>query len=314
MTTESPTSEARGPHLDDEALSAALDGEASAAGAGHLDRCPDCRARVDHLRSVQALVATAPPVDPARRERALAAAVAAMEPLAPRRTGGATTTAPRRTGRRRRWTVDLAPWVGVAALVLLVALAVPLLAGGGGDDDAGEAETTAGDVAAGSGEQSAAAATPAPAVDVGDLGVLAAGADLRPVVDRALGQVEELDGTGPSADAAGGGQEAGEQEGGEAAGDDAARATTTSPAQASGGAADTTAPTPGTDGAAVCEAAVRAQLPDAGALLLTGTATVDEAPAVVHGFAAPRERPTVLVALVAVDGCRIVTFQSYGRG
>lgn len=309
MSTQVPRPAPAGPHLDDEAASAALDDEATAAETTHLEACVACRQRVERLRAVQALVAAGAPVDTARRERVLAAAVAAFEP-GPGEVTAQAASAPRHVGRRRHRR-PVAPWLGVAAVVLLVVLAVPLLSSLGGDDGGGEAGTAVGEVTARSGgaEDRAAATAPAPAVDVGDLGPLSAGADLRPVVDRALGAVGD-EAAGP---AAGTGTDAAEEgaggQGGGDAGDDEP-----SPQAAGGGAPEPTAAGPPPGGTAVCEAATRDQLPEAGALILTGTATVEGGPAVVHGFRAPTERPTVLVALVAVEGCRIVTFQSYAPG
>jgi hypothetical protein len=186
-------------------------------------------------------------------------------------------------------------------------------------------------------------------VDVGDLGPLVAGSDLRPVVDDALGDVgDDVAADGGGSGGAGGGEAGQEAFGGDVAGDQAPGGGSQGPpatgeeedAEAADGttqsteaepeaepeAATTPSPTSaggeqladGTDGLpasrlTTCEPSVRASLPDAGALLLTGTATVDGAPALVYGFAAPSARPTVLVALVAVDGCRTVTIQTYAR-
>jgi hypothetical protein len=65
-------------HLNDEALSAALDGCGSVADQEHLDRCSDCTGRLDALRKVQQTVGTpvALPLS-ADVESAVAAALAA---------------------------------------------------------------------------------------------------------------------------------------------------------------------------------------------------------------------------------------------
>src|SRR5687767_4281273 len=67
-------------HLDDEALSAVLDGEADVAESAHADACEVCRARLGQLRDASVLVGTPVPApDPARRDAAIAAALGAGE-------------------------------------------------------------------------------------------------------------------------------------------------------------------------------------------------------------------------------------------
>jgi anti-sigma factor RsiW len=97
-------------HLDDEALSAAVDGEAQP----HLDGCSACRARLDRLRVAATAIGSAlPPIDAAERDLAIGRALAARAvPL-----------------RRRPGT-----WVLGAAAALLAALAVGALLGRGPDD------------------------------------------------------------------------------------------------------------------------------------------------------------------------------------
>lgn len=326
MSRTDPTPEADGPHLDELATSAALDGEATPEELAHLDGCAACRAGVARLRAVQTrLVAAATEApDPERRERAIAAALAASEsparvaPLAP---------ALARSRRRRRRSADLAPWLGVAAVVLLIALAVPLLAGLGGSEDEDSAASGV-EEASGSASDEGATVAPSQPVDVGDLGPLTADRDLRPVVEDALDAVDgggedgsAFAGDAPAAGVAG--EAESEQEASDAAGgddgdpveDDRAGATATTAADGDGG-------TPQLAGrpaevraaqVAACEPTVRSTLADAGALLLTGTATVDGSPALVYGFAAPSDSATVLVALVAVDGCRTITVQAQER-
>jgi hypothetical protein len=66
-------------HLDDDALSASLDGEATPGELAHLDGCDTCRARVDELRTAANLVGSpVPPVDVDAREAAIAAALVAQ--------------------------------------------------------------------------------------------------------------------------------------------------------------------------------------------------------------------------------------------
>ena len=54
------------PHLDDEALSAAFDGEASADEQAHLHGCAQCRAGLDNMAEVARAVGAPVPLRPAR--------------------------------------------------------------------------------------------------------------------------------------------------------------------------------------------------------------------------------------------------------
>jgi hypothetical protein len=102
-------------HLDDEALSAALDDCGSLRDQAHLNRCPVCAGRLDALKTMSQSVGT--PVSmpsPAQVDRAVAAAVRASlgtrlsQPGRNRHNGGGTTS--------RRFGAILA----AAAAVLLV--------------------------------------------------------------------------------------------------------------------------------------------------------------------------------------------------
>ncbi|MBW3668120.1 MAG: hypothetical protein KY443_02800 [Actinobacteria bacterium] len=118
------------PHLDDERLSAHLDGEDDAA-AEHLAMCPSCRARLDAFREVARLVGAPVPAAPAGR--ADAAVATALQGASAR-----SAVVPLSTARRRRRTqIGLA----AAAAVALVLGAVSLV---GGDDagDNGDAAST----------------------------------------------------------------------------------------------------------------------------------------------------------------------------
>ncbi len=311
MTPDTPPDAANGQHLDEEATSAALDGEASAGDLAHVQGCARCRASLDRLRAARAAVAAPVAVDAEARETAIAAALAAFRPApADSPLPAATPFTPppgrRPVAARRR---AIAPWLGIAAILLLVVLATPLLRSDVRSEEstAADSEESA-DTGAGAEGQDGdgagdATTAPAPPVDIGDLGPLDREADLRPVIDAALGQIEDEDAL------------TGEERPETAA--EADVATTMSPSDGSSGEAEP-APTPADEDArrlsGTCERAVRAALPDAGALLLVGTATVEEVPTLVYGFAAPTERPTVLAALVRSDGCELVTFQSYARG
>jgi hypothetical protein len=99
------------PHLDDEALSAAVDG-ALDAGADHLRACAACRARRDQLAAARDALRDAPvdPLDELTRRRILARALDEAAPVS----------------RPRPW--YLRPAVGgIAAALVAVLAAVPLL-------------------------------------------------------------------------------------------------------------------------------------------------------------------------------------------
>jgi hypothetical protein len=126
------------PHDLDELASALLDGESSPEDAARLADDPALRARVtaraEELRTVREALTELPPVDPARRERAIVAALDAFDepptatvtPLAPRR--GLSPRAVRA--------------LGAAAVVLLLALMVPLLLNRDSGDDEASFEST----------------------------------------------------------------------------------------------------------------------------------------------------------------------------
>src|SRR5687768_2485329 len=117
----------RNHHLDDEQLSALIDGEVAEPAPlhEHLDACDVCAARTAHLRAVAARVAEPPPPmvggDP---EAAITAALAvwdagrpiALHPARPRR-------------------LPPPAWVGVAAAVLIVLALAPMLLRSRATDD-----------------------------------------------------------------------------------------------------------------------------------------------------------------------------------
>ncbi len=129
------------PHLDDEALSAGLDGAATASEEAHLASCPQCRAQTSALAAIARAVGTPIGPRPAREvddavQRALAAwepaataAPSLAEPAAMADGGGWEPDAPsashrwagRPASRRRvgppRW---LGPVAGIAAAILVV--------------------------------------------------------------------------------------------------------------------------------------------------------------------------------------------------
>jgi hypothetical protein len=147
------------PHLDDEQLSAHLDGEAGedAGAAGeHLDSCADCRGRLGQLQEVVAQVGRPPAaVTDARRDAAVEAAVGAWSAV--RAGPGAVVPLPRH---------PVPHWVlGAAAAAVAVLVAVSLLAvsrgGEPGDDTAAPAPSFA---------RRARTATPTAVVPPTDLG------------------------------------------------------------------------------------------------------------------------------------------------
>jgi hypothetical protein len=173
-------------HLDDEALSAVLDGEATPTETAHADGCAPCTARLGELRDASLLVRTPVPVagDDAR-DAAVASALAAADV--------ATVTPLRRRA--------IPAWLAAAAALVVIAVGVVAFAGRGddgqttasgkaGDDDAALDTTTA--LATPFAE-----ATVAP-VDGGDLGEVE-GTDLRAAIDGSLAAPAARDSVGGTA-------------------------------------------------------------------------------------------------------------------
>lgn len=123
-------------HLNDDALSASLDGALDGAGdQDHLAGCAACRARRDQLDAARAALAAAPvePVDELTRRRLVAAALDAAGPA---------------VVRNRPWYQSPALAGGVAAAILALFAAVPFVTGGN-DLDRGEQATASLEAAAG---------------------------------------------------------------------------------------------------------------------------------------------------------------------
>lgn len=165
------------PHLDDELLSAHLDGE-PVEGADHLDDCPECRARLAALRRVTAAVGTAvtPPPDDRRQAAVEAALGARVLPL---------------EARRRRLAV-----LAAAAAVVAVLGSVAVLRSDDGPGDGDAVPTAALDAAGSRG----------PTFEGGDLGDQSDPAELalrlQAVVEpQAVGGSAASDATAGSADA-----------------------------------------------------------------------------------------------------------------
>jgi len=124
----------------DELASAHLDGTTSAEEAARVAADPALLARVEELRAVRDAVAALPPIDPARREAAIAASLAAFAEegaaaaaLAPVASLAAV------AARQRQSPARYLRLVGAAAAVVLLAALVPLLGKLGESDDAAEA-------------------------------------------------------------------------------------------------------------------------------------------------------------------------------
>jgi hypothetical protein len=130
----------------DELASAHLDGHTTPDEAARVDGDPDLSARVARLEAARTAVraAAVEPVGPARRDAALAAALAAFDAAAPPvpRTAPSNVVPLTSRWRATRRTFQL---VGIAAAVALLALAVPLLGrlDSGSDDDQSDEAATA---------------------------------------------------------------------------------------------------------------------------------------------------------------------------
>lgn len=153
------------PHPDSEALSALIDGEGTAADRAHVAECAACRGRMARLEAVGAAVGA--PVEPDREaiEAGVASALAAW--TAPDHSSRAPRNRPRRYA-------PPAAWVGIAAVVLALLVAVPLLTGqdnrdlsAAGDGTALEADDQSG---GGGGRRSGTANSQGSAVGVADFG------------------------------------------------------------------------------------------------------------------------------------------------
>jgi len=141
-------------HLDDDALSASLDDEATPEERAHLELCPACRARAAQLRAAAMALAVPPAIDPARREAAIAAALPAT---------------------RRR----LPSWVlPAAAAVLVLGAMVPLLTHTTANDNSRKASSNEAFSSATTTSMAASGSAAAPRASSG-----AADASSEPVID-----------------------------------------------------------------------------------------------------------------------------------
>jgi hypothetical protein len=132
------------PFLD-ELASAHLDGATTPEEAARVAADPALQARIEELRRIRAAVAAVPPPDPARREAAIRAALAAF---ADDDTDAGATTAPvpsaTSLSARRGPPTRALRVLGAAAAVALLALLVPVLGrlAQSSDDDASSFEST----------------------------------------------------------------------------------------------------------------------------------------------------------------------------
>lgn len=131
----------------DELASAHLDGATTPEEATRVDADPALSARVEALRRVRDAVRAAPPVDPERRDAALAAARAAFDAVDAE--ADSAPAAPVRSladvaARRRPSPTRVRQVLGAVAAVVALALLVPLLGRlePGRDDDAATFEST----------------------------------------------------------------------------------------------------------------------------------------------------------------------------
>lgn len=104
-------------HLDDDAISAILDGQGSDADLRHLETCERCTERRRRFSAARDLVATPVGLFEAAREAQIRRALEVEVPA---------------TGRPRR---DLGSLLRVAAAILVVLVSVPLVASLAGDDE-----------------------------------------------------------------------------------------------------------------------------------------------------------------------------------
>lgn len=287
------------PHLDDESLSAALDGE-DAAAAAHLSGCAACQSRADRLVAAIATVADTPllPAPIGFADRAVAAALAAYSA---ERSGGAEGNAvvvPLRRARR------VPPWaLGAAAAVAALLVAVPVLTRDKGDDSqqtvaAAVPATEAAKVADAAG--SAAAAV----VDGGDLGEQTDPLVVSRVLAAAVGGGASP--PGPSQFDSSESRVAAPQA-------SAAGATTTVPVPVTAGVA-APAPVMATAGGA-CEAALPAVTKAAlGPLVYRGTLRWQGTPSVVLAYRLPTTsggEPRHRLLVISIEGCRLLVDRDF---
>ena len=143
-----------GGHLDDERLSALMDGEAEPTDVAHARSCAECSARVEAWRQAVRLVAAAPVDPPAGvREATIEAALGAVAPAhadavddGPERAPLGPPAGRDRHHRRRRLISHYRPGLAAAAALLIVVggvSAAVALEGGGSSNKAASGASSA---------------------------------------------------------------------------------------------------------------------------------------------------------------------------
>lgn len=265
-------------HLDDEALSAVLDGEGTPEESTHADGCAACGARLAELRDASLLVrAPVAPVDDPVRERAIAAALAAAAP---------SNVVP----MRRR---SVPRWLGAAAAAVVAVAAIGLVVRSGDDrqdtdDTAAGGRDEAAETSGATDETATALAAAPPPVDGGDLGAIE-DRDLRAVIGSALARRARGGTTGAES---GGSEEA----------------PAVPPAAGGEGPASDSAAPGATGAGTVCEQAVREGNPGLGPLVYRATGTWEAEPAEVLAFELGGDR---WVYVLDLDGCAIRNQQTH---
>ena len=277
-------------HLDDDALSASLDGTLEdGAGRSHLDGCAVCSARRDQLEAARTALASASvePVDELTRRRLVAAALDAAGLVS----------------RRPAWYQRPALAGGVAAAILALLVAVPFVTGDRQSADHAGSDTAALELAGGE--------------FLGDLGDLSDPAALRERfgAQRSLAFSNETQASGGANSAPGAATKSAPPQA-PVAGTPAVEAHSPSPQPASDSAAESSPQLDATAGGeadragldrTVADACARtlAEGPARGAnLLAVATGTYQGSPAVVAVFA-DGDATTAYVA--ARDGCKLLT-------
>lgn len=280
-------------HLDDETLSALLDGEVDAEDRDHARGCERCALRLQQLQDgSRAVAAPPPPPSPERREAMIAAALATASPPHGAGPPGAPPSAP--APRRTPAPAARGRWLAAAAVVAALTVAVPVVRSQLGPD--ADQQLAAGDPSASTTSVPTGDAPAAQSIHhLGeiDLGSLRADpptlAELQggPVPQHADGYAEAT----PSAPGAAGSRRA----------EQAAPAGEAAPLA----------------GGSTCEATVRRRHPEAGRLAYAAGATVDGAPAEVLGFEAVSssggEGAGDLLVVVAPGSCDELAVVPLGR-
>ena len=176
------------PHDPDELASAYLDGAASAEETIQVESDPALLARVDELRAVRQALGELPPVDAARRDAAVDAALAAFDDDALATALRPATVTP--LAPRRGLSAGAIKALSAAAVVLLLILVPLLLFDGSGDDDAASFDAT-GDAMEGAEDGGAGAETAEEAADTTVAAPSSGGTESNALSD--VGSYEDLD-------------------------------------------------------------------------------------------------------------------------